>query len=311
MTSIHGPQPMPVADAIRAPGRVMLFPKYNPKDIDGPLVLPGEHMMASRKFWDTELSTYKRVRVEHCPPYEEFAISAGTLAKEIEDRVSESFGPQRLPFEDMWFEGTPWCMPAAKEAGGRNLAVRVRARQLPGDDGSVNTFTLFFLGREGHIQQPPMVMAVFVNRDGTVGRFSATGTAGDGQRVERLPAGALADMTATTLPVMWAIGLMNCRNVAMKEVVPQPRTTRKQHRPRPAGCSYHTIVLPSPRHSGAVGTTSDHRGEVAQHTVRGHFATYKPEAPLFGKLVGTYWRPWHLSGNPDRGVIESDYRLDA
>jgi hypothetical protein len=72
--------------------------------------------------------------------------------------------------------------------------------------------------------------------------------------------------------------------------------------------SYHTIVLPGASGSGGNGDGQG-AGMTRLHTVRGHFATYTPEAPLFGKLTGTFWRPWHLSGNPERGVVESDYRI--
>ena len=66
----------------------------------------------------------------------------------------------------------------------------------------------------------------------------------------------------------------------------------------------HTIVLPGADHGGE--GDGQGAGRTRLHAVRGHFATYTPEAPLFGKLVGTCWRPWHLSGNPERGIIESD-----
>ena len=92
------------------------------------------------------------------------------------------------------------------------------------------------------------------------------------------------------------------------DICGKPVKTKKQRRLRNTGLlSYHTIVLP-----GAAGNGNGNgqgAGTTRLHTVRGHFATYTPEAPLFGKLVGTYWRPWHLSGNPERGVIESDYKL--
>lgn len=35
------------------------------------------------------------------------------------------------------------------------------------------------------------------------------------------------------------------------------------------------------------------------HIVRGHFATYTDDAPLFGKYTGTYWRPAHARGVTD------------
>jgi len=43
----------------------------------------------------------------------------------------------------------------------------------------------------------------------------------------------------------------------------------------------------------------------ALHICRGHFATYTAEAPLFGKVTGTVWKPMHLRGEqrlPDQGA---------
>ena len=69
----------------------------------------------------------------------------------------------------------------------------------------------------------------------------------------------------------------------------------------------HTIVLPGADHGGEANGQGAVRTRL--HAVRGHFATYTSEAPLFVKLVGTYWRPWHLSGNPERGWQSLDEHL--
>jgi hypothetical protein len=45
------------------------------------------------------------------------------------------------------------------------------------------------------------------------------------------------------------------------------------------------------------------------HLCRGHFATYSPEAPLFGKYVGRFWIPPHARGDRSRGMIEKDYKI--
>ena len=74
--------------------------------------------------------------------------------------------------------------------------------------------------------------------------------------------------------------------------------------------SYHTIVLPKRPGEGGEGGGMP-TGRTRLHMVRGHFATYTGAAPLFGKYTGTFWRPWRLAGNPEAGVIETDYRLDA
>lgn len=45
----------------------------------------------------------------------------------------------------------------------------------------------------------------------------------------------------------------------------------------------------------------------AYHLCRGHFATYTPERPLFGRLVGKFWIPAHTKGNKSRGEVVKDY----
>lgn len=46
----------------------------------------------------------------------------------------------------------------------------------------------------------------------------------------------------------------------------------------------------------------------ALHICRGHFATYTEEHPLFGKYVGTFFRPSHVRGASEAGVIVKDYK---
>jgi hypothetical protein len=47
----------------------------------------------------------------------------------------------------------------------------------------------------------------------------------------------------------------------------------------------------------------------ALHICRGHFATYTAEAPLFGRYVGTYWKPMHVRGKVQKGVVIKDYNV--
>ncbi len=44
------------------------------------------------------------------------------------------------------------------------------------------------------------------------------------------------------------------------------------------------------------------------HLVRGHFATYSEAAPLFGKLVGTFWVSSHVRGDERIGSVRKAYR---
>jgi hypothetical protein len=49
----------------------------------------------------------------------------------------------------------------------------------------------------------------------------------------------------------------------------------------------------------------------ALHICRGHFATYTHEAPLFGRVTGTFWKPMHLRGNKKEGVVVKEYQIKA
>lgn len=49
----------------------------------------------------------------------------------------------------------------------------------------------------------------------------------------------------------------------------------------------------------------------AIHLCRGHFKTFRPEAPLFGKLTGQYFWNYHVRGNPKNGQVSSEYRVHA
>jgi len=43
--------------------------------------------------------------------------------------------------------------------------------------------------------------------------------------------------------------------------------------------------------------------------VRGHFATYTQERPLFGRYAGTVFIPAHVRGTPEAGIVIKDYAL--
>lgn len=45
------------------------------------------------------------------------------------------------------------------------------------------------------------------------------------------------------------------------------------------------------------------------HEVRGHFATYTENAPLFGHFVGTVWKPSHARGDIKNGAVIKDYSV--
>lgn len=108
------------------------------------------------------------------------------------------------------------------------------------------------------------------------------------------------------LPYMYAVSLLNCKNVEYREV----KGRRPKNRLGKPGVRHSEIVLPASAYSRSTPGEPGVKGKVAFHKVRGHFATYTPEKPLFGKLVGRYWIPSHIRGDTKNGIVESAYRIE-
>lgn len=91
---------------------------------------------------------------------------------------------------------------------------------------------------------------------------------------------------------------------------PTPLGPQLQRRARKKGITldYRTLHLPD-------GSATTHHRSVpsigprgtALHVVRGHFATYTADAPMFGQHVGTFWRKPTVRGSEDHGAVVKDY----
>jgi hypothetical protein len=51
------------------------------------------------------------------------------------------------------------------------------------------------------------------------------------------------------------------------------------------------------------------RSLMSSHSVRGHFATYTEDKPLFGRCVGTYWKKPHVRGDKSVGEVKKIYNI--
>jgi hypothetical protein len=290
-----------VADAICSPGRRVIFPEWPDAD-----------------YWSSDLN---EALLSHCTrvnygaaPHQQDIMPVGDeelTGAEVAQRLAEHIGPQRLPFDRMWFEGTWPGTVGDFVAGAAEVAVYASTQMRNKDTGNrlppgEFALTPYFLMNDGSIARLPLAVRMVADEDGNPQRIRYAPyadnytTTNDQDRVG----------LALVLPTMWAIGLMNCRNVKTTEVTRAPIRTKKMRRVRDSGLlSYHTIGLP--RQAGEGGERGGMpTGRTRLHMVRGHFATYTGEAPLFGKYTGTFWRPWHLAGNPEVGAVETDYKLD-
>lgn len=109
-----------------------------------------------------------------------------------------------------------------------------------------------------------------------------------------------------------AVSFMHCKSgVQIRDVEPSPKLNRARERrgKRPL-VRYKTLVIDGLkellRREGNVGENGLKK---ALHLVRGHFATFSPDRPLFGHFVGTVFRSAHLRGKKDHGQVIKDYEI--
>lgn len=117
-------------------------------------------------------------------------------------------------------------------------------------------------------------------------------------------------------PVFEALKLLHCRNV---DDGGSYNTTREDRRaiervrgsPCPGNVVFRTLRVtdgPRPRRIGVVDRERETDPEARRlHAVRGHYANYGESAPLFGRLIGTFWRPAHVRGTRERGEVQKGY----
>lgn len=230
--------------------------------------------------------------------------------------ASGDFGPLRMPFEGMWVEGK---MPSRCHADGTwfDIAAGTRSAVLMRENkpsgraptGTVATISATYMRSDAW--KPPVAwpVGVLVHID-EAGACVGTETLGFGGLKGDTEGDALANaLWGDIKSGFLAISLMNCRNTKVSVVTPEPeRGGKKSRRPRMARLEYHTISLPNA--TGGKAARQGAAGEpIAFHKVRGHFAHYTADAPLFGKYVGTYWKPWHTRGSKAEGIIVADYEV--
>lgn len=106
--------------------------------------------------------------------------------------------------------------------------------------------------------------------------------------------------------VFFALALMNCRNVSLRE-----RGSRNDAGSTPTGDAFHEVVIDGSTRGSTESSAEAGDGMGRRHLARGHFKTFTEDAPLLGKHVGTYWWGWQVRGQENSGSIEKTYTLKA
>lgn len=117
-------------------------------------------------------------------------------------------------------------------------------------------------------------------------------------------------------PILFAMGLLNCKNIVINEFGgKKPGAGRTAN--RKAGSRFHVLQLHPMRKIKQYDELPETNAETDEpdarryHLVRGHFKTYTAEAPLFGRLVGTFWWPFHATGSKEVGISDKRYQINA
>lgn len=117
------------------------------------------------------------------------------------------------------------------------------------------------------------------------------------------------DIKIVTRMTLFGISLMHCRNVSVvdteEKVSRQVRRARERKGKLPA-LQYKVLRIKPTGGSGESGETTD---VTPMHICRGHFKTYTEEAPLFGRITGTYWWSDQVRGRAKNGVVVKDYKV--
>lgn len=117
-----------------------------------------------------------------------------------------------------------------------------------------------------------------------------------------------------------AFAFLHCKNVKQIDITathgPDAKFCRRQRVP---SVVYKTLLIPGFTYEGRIVNNDGTLGEAAPdaadrriHIVRGHFATYTADKPLFGRAstgVGKFWHPAHTRGNMAAGAVVKDYEV--
>jgi len=239
------------------------------------------------------------------------------VAADIYNERRDKPGIIKMPYDSMWFEfpapiDLSYWFDLASDDNGPILgfgdvgcvALRINTSQFGEDIEGDRIGFIFALSVNTGIAFPPLAICSEYDADGQY--IEARYIDLDGKGVNE---DAIAFMDHLAGPVFTALSLINCRNVQTEESgkIGLSRSGAEKRRKTPAKfIRYHTIILPGG------GSVSDGKGghrATALHKVRGHFKTFTAERPLLGRHVGTYWWGWQVRGNPDNGVVISDYQL--
>lgn len=151
----------------------------------------------------------------------------------------------------------------------------------------------------------PWLKPVFVRADGRLLHWGGLGA---------VPLNHRGDVdTGLMNEVFLTLSFMHCKNVVKRDATnfegPSLKWIRRQKAPT---IRYHILDINPMKEVLRTEGGIEHNGlKKAMHICRGHFVTYTEEKPLFGRIVGTFWKSAHVRGSAEHGIVNKDYRVKA
>ncbi len=167
------------------------------------------------------------------------------------------------------------------------------------------------------IAGPVAVVSFGVRANGTIAKMDGgtwRSVVVPSRKHDRAQLALLADDAMVFLnPLLLAVSFLHCKNVDARPVDQPARLSKKwEEEHGRALVRYHVLDIdPMRKVLRDEGGAETHGLQKALHICRGHFMTYTEEAPLFGKLTGTFWRESHVRGSLNRGITLKDYNVKA
>lgn len=114
--------------------------------------------------------------------------------------------------------------------------------------------------------------------------------------------------------VLYALGLLNCKNIVTMERGGQPEDIRRSRHRKWVHRHYILKIHPMRKVTkieyDKKEAEESESEDLSFHFCRGHFKIYTAERPLFGKYVGTFWWDAHARGSINKGIVTKDYNIN-
>ncbi|MBZ0291406.1 MAG: hypothetical protein K8L99_02455 [Anaerolineae bacterium] len=111
-------------------------------------------------------------------------------------------------------------------------------------------------------------------------------------------------------PALLTLQFLNCKNVELVDYEPSLRIKQLSEKHHVPLDTYKVLKVNTTRKVYPDREGDDSPSDPKRlHIVRGHFAHYTDDAPLFGKYTGTFWIPAHVRGDESLGVVVKDYEI--